>query len=51
MVGCCDLLSLKILVWDKLRDYVMSRVHPNPKLILVPYTSGDDLVKESGSSV
>ena len=27
LVGCCDLLPLKTLVWVKLRDYVISRTN------------------------
>ena len=32
---CCDLLSLKNLVWVKLRDYVISRANPIPILMFL----------------
>ena len=35
IVGWCDLFPLKNLVWDKLRDYVISRANPIPKLMFL----------------
>ena len=36
--GLCVLLPLENLLWDKLRDYAISRV--------VPYVSSEDVIKE-----
>ncbi len=35
LVYCVFLLSLKNLLWAKLRDYVISRVKPNPRQVFL----------------